>query len=561
MTSIRSRRIRATRTSFAALATTGLLAVALTACGSDSTESGGTDPGGDPVAGGTLNVSFFPDNPVFKCVDPFQVYWIEHRTVARNWADSLTDQDPDTGEIVPWLAESWEISDDGLTYTFHLKDGVTFSNGDKLDADAVVANVKGWLDTVKATQGAAYGTSYILGLKGAKAIDPLTVEFDFSTPNSSFLQATSTTNLAIIDPTAYAESPEDRCLGKGLIGSGQFVLDHYTPDTEIVLTKRPTPYTSAPADVDNQGDAYLDKVVFNYVAEDSVRVGNLVAGNIDIAWPRNPIAPQDQAQITATGATIESRSLPGVSYTQFTNAATGRILSDIKVRQAIIAGTDLATLASTVYGPDYPVVGGVFNSTTPYFKDQSEKLGYDPDKAKQLLDAAGWKVGEGGYRFKDGKKLTLVAPATQFSAGNELFQDEMKDIGIDVELHTLTTAEQATYLTEGDYDLTSTYFTRADPGALQFILNPDVANSKALATNAASPEQTTKIKELFTKAIQTTDAEQTEQAYADLQDYLIDQAIALPLFERVQTAGVSSSVHGFAFTSESFLRLNDVWKS
>jgi peptide/nickel transport system substrate-binding protein len=112
----------------------------------------------------------------------------------------------------------------------------------------------------------------------------------------------------------------------------------------------------------------------------------------------------------------------------------------------------------------------------------------------------------------------------------------------------------------GNYDLTQTYFTRADPGALQFILNPDVANQKVLATNAASPADTAHVQALFKKAIQTTDVAQTRQAYADLQDYLIDQGISIPLFERVQEAGVSKHVHGFAFTSESFLRLNDVWK-
>jgi peptide/nickel transport system substrate-binding protein len=561
MTTIRrpGRPTRRRTTSVAALAASALLLLA--GCGGGSDAAGGGGDGGEPVKGGTLNVSFFPDNPTFKCVDPFQVYWIEHRTVVRNWADSLTDQDPKTGEIEPWLAKSWEVSDDGLTYTFHLKDGVTFSNGEALDAQAVADNAQGWIDTVKATNGAAYGASYILGLQSAKAVDATTVEFEFSTPNSSFLQASSTTNLAIIDPAAYSETPEDRCLGTGLVGSGPFTLDHYTPDKEVVLKKRDSPYTSASSLVANQGDAYLDEVKFDYVAEDSVRVGNLTSGVIDIAWPRNPITPEDQEVIKAAGATVESRSLPGVSYTQFANASAGRVLSDSAVRHAILKATDVKTYAETIFGPDYPVVAGPFDATTPYFKDESDKLAYDPDGAKQLLDDAGWKVGDDGYRSKDGQALKIVLPVTQFSAGPELLQDQLKQVGIDLELHTLTTAEQSTYLTAGDYDLTQTYFTRADPGALQFILNPDLSNSKALANNAASPEQIAKIKELFTQAVQSTDDDQTAQAYADLQDYLVDEAIVFPIFERVQTAGVSAAVHGFAFTSESFLRLNDLWKS
>lgn len=556
MVSIRRPAALGRRTALLALTTT-TVALALTACNGGA--KGGAAADGPPQAGGTLKVSFFPDNPIFACIDPFQTYWIEHRTIIRNFADSLTDQDPDTGEIKPWLASSWEVGKDGLTYTFHLRAGVTFSNGKAVDAQTVADDAAGWLATVKATNGTAYGTSYIQGLTGATVTDPQTVVFHLSQPNSSFLQATSTTNLAITDPSEFSESPTDRCLGKGLIGSGPFVLDHYTPKVETVITKRKG-YSSASSLVTNKGDAYLDKVVFDYVAEDSVRTGNLTSGAIDIAWPRNPFSPQDQKLIQASGDTVQKRSLPGVSYSQFANTTAGRPLSDAQVRQALYKAVDLKTYVSTVFGADYPVVQGVFDSTTPNFTSESSKLAFDPDGARKLLDDDGWKVDSGGIREKDGKKLTLDYPVTQFSAGAELLQAQLKKVGIDLSLRTLTAAQQATYLKQGDYDLTQTYFTRADPGALQFILNPDVANSKALATQAASPDVTAKIKQLFTQAIQTTDAAQTTKAYQDLQAYLIDQGVVFPLFERVQEAGVSSRVHGFAFTSESFLRLNDVWK-
>jgi peptide/nickel transport system substrate-binding protein len=206
------------------------------------------------------------------------------------------------------------------------------------------------------------------------------------------------------------------------------------------------------------------------------------------------------------------------------------------------------------------VVQGPFDSTTPYFKSQAGKLGYDPAAAGQLLDADGWAIGPDGYRYSNGQKLSLDFPVTQFSSGSELLQAQVKKVGIELKLRTLTTAQQATYVAEGSYDLTNNYFTRADPGALQFILNPDVANSKALAQRSAAPEEIKAVQALFAKAIETTDAKQTQQAYADLQDYLVDQGITIPLYERVQKAGVSNHVHGFAFTSESFLKLNDVWK-
>jgi len=96
--------------------------VALAGCSTSATTASAPDAAGDPVAGGELTLEFWPDNAAFSCVDPFQTYWIEHRQVIRNYADSLTDQDPETGEIVPWLATDWEINPDGLTYTFNLRD-------------------------------------------------------------------------------------------------------------------------------------------------------------------------------------------------------------------------------------------------------------------------------------------------------------------------------------------------------------------------------------------------------------------------------------------------------
>ncbi len=311
----------------------------------------------------------------------------------------------------------------------------------------------------------------------------------------------------------------------------------------------------------NQGDAYLDKVIFNYVSEDSVRTGNLTSGAIDIDWPRNPFTPSDEQLIKSAGDTLQQRSLPGVAYAQFANTSTGHALNDAQVRQALYKAVDLKTYASTIFGSDYPVVQSVYDSTTPYFKSESSKLAYDPTGAEKILDTDGWTVGKDGYRFKNGQELTLDYPVSQFSEGAELLQAQLKKVGINLDLRTLTPAQQATYLPNGDYDLTQNYFTRADPGALQYILNPAVANSKALANRSASPDVITQMQALFAKAIQTTDVNQTKQAYADLQDYLIDQGVAFPLFERVQEAGVSKSVHGFAFTSESFLRLNDVWKS
>jgi peptide/nickel transport system substrate-binding protein len=550
----------------AVVAGVAVLSLTLAACNSHSTASSANPTASDsgtPVQGGTLNVSFWADNVSLLCVDPFQTYWIEHRSEISNFTDSLTVQDPTTGKVLPHLATGWTVSPDGLTYTFTLRSGVTFSDGTVFDADAVVANVNGWLATKKSVPG-AYGDSYIANLTGAKTINASTVEIDLSAPNNSFLQATATTNLAILAPSSYQVSPAQRCLGTGLIGTGPFVLQKYTPNVGLVLKKR-IGYKWAPSFDKNQGDAYLDEIDFHYIADDSVRTGDLLNGTTQIAWPRNPFSIQDLAQIKSNGDAIQTRSLPGVSYPYFANTTPGRPLADAQVRKALYQATDLKTIAATTYGPGYPVAQGVFDSTTPYFTSQSSKLGFDLAGAEKILDADGWKVGSDGIRVKNGQKLTLIAPQSGVAApGVILWQSELKAAGIDLQTPIIQASQLYSVLGDtSKWDVFGNYLTRADPGALRSIILPSNATlpSLAKALTASDPSAATQIQNLFTQATNTTDLSVASSSYGQLQDLLIDQGLVFPLLERVQYAGVSPKVHGFAYTEEAFLNANSIWIS
>jgi peptide/nickel transport system substrate-binding protein len=551
----------------AAMTVATALSFTLAACSSGShgsaTSAAASGNSGTPTEGGTLNVSFWQDNASLLCVDPFQTYWIEHRSEIENFTDSLTYQDPANGKIIPHLATSWTISPDGKTYTFKLRTDVTFSNGTAFNAAAVVANVNGWLATKKAVPG-AYGDSYISNLTGAKAIDASTVELDLSAPNFSFLQATATTNLAILAPSAYQVSPAQRCLGKGLIATGSFVLQSYTPNVGLILKKR-AGYHWAPATDKNQGPAYLDEIDFHYITEDSVRTGDLLNGTTDIAWPRNPFSIQELAQIKQNGDVIETRSLPGVSYPYFANTTPGRPLSDPQVRQAIYQATDLQEIAATTHGSGYPVAQSVFDSTTPYFKSQSSKLSFDLAGAEKILQADGWTVGSGGIRVKNGQKLVVVAPQESFVApGVELWQSELLAAGIDLETPIIQATQLfATLDDPTKWDLFGSYLTRADPGALRSIILPGYATLPGLAKaiTAGDSSAATRIQALFTKATNTTDASVAGTAYGQLQDLLVSQGLAFPLLERVQYAGVSPKVRGFQFTDEAFLDAHSIWIS
>lgn len=524
----------------------GALTLALTAC----------SPGNEASAGKTLNIAFWGDNTTLVSLDPFQVYWLEHRVLLRNVAESLTDQDPDSGQIIPWLARSWEVSADALSYTFHLRQDVTFSNGERFDAHAV----KAAFDSNKAFAAqlpATFGATYLAGYDHAEVVDDFTVRLVLSRPNAGFLQATSTTNLAILAPASYQLTAKARSLGN-IIGTGPFTLDHYTPEVGARLVKR-SDYAWPSANVHNRGAAHVDAINISYIPEESVRNGLFLQGKADILWPRNPFSEVDLKLFQAKGATIQSRSLPGPALNLYPNTRDNRLLADRQVRLALQKAIDRTSYAHTVYNAQFPVVSGVYDVTTPYFKPQANKLVYDPAGAEQLLDAAGWPKGEDGYRHKNGKRLTLrynLTPAE--SAGDVLVQDQLRKVGIDLKLNVLTRAEWVAGNAAGSYDLTSTYMTRADPIILQTILDPRSANSATLATNTYEPQTLTRAQALFDSGITATDDAQRAQAYGQLQDLLIDEASAFPLYERVWQAATAPRVKDFRWTAEGFALFSDI---
>lgn len=524
----------------------GALTLSLTAC----------SPGDDSATHNTLSIAFWGDNTTLVSFDPFQVYWLEHRVLLRNVAESLTDQDPQTGRIIPWLARSWEVSDDALSYTFQLRQDVTFSNGERFDAQAV----KTAFDSDKAfvrELPATFGATYLAGYDHSEVLDDFTVKLVLSRPNAGFLQATSTTNLAILAPASYRLSAQQRSQGQ-IVGTGPFTLEHYTPEVGARLVKR-ADYAWASANVRNQGAAHLDAVEVRYIPEESVRNGLFLQGKVDILWPRQPFSEVDQQLFQSKGASIQSRSLPGPALNLYPNTRNDRLLADRQVRLALQKAIDRTSYAHTVYNKQFPVVSGVYDVTTPFFKSQADKLAYDPQAAGRLLDAAGWHQGEDGYRHKDGKRLTLrynLTPAE--SAGDVLVQDQLRKVGIDLKLNVLTRAEWVAGNASGNYDLTSTYMTRADPIILQTILDPRAANSATMATNAYEPATLEQAQALFDQGLRATADAQRAQAYGRLQDLLVDQAAAFPLYERVWQAATAPRVKDFRWTAEGFALLSDI---
>jgi peptide/nickel transport system substrate-binding protein len=530
------------------------LTLSLTACSSGSggggsaggSAAGSTGSGGGPASGGTLSVDI-ASAPL--CLDPQNNNSNGNTAVSRELVDSLTDQNPSDGSIHPWLASSFSVNGNATEFTFVLRKGATFSDGAPVNAAAVKANFD---SIVKLGAVDAVGSSYLTGYQNTTVVSPYTAKVTFAQPNAQFLQATSTAALGLLSPASLAVSPQDRCQGHGLSGSGPFVLKS-SGGQEIQLGRR-TGYDWGSSLWTHTGAAYLSGIDYRVVPEGSVRAGSLVSGQVD-----GIIGVQAQDEKTLAGSPVTKlvRSVPGVDY-NLTPNTTRPILSDVNVRKAITLGINRAQIVSSLLSGSYKPATSILSSTTPYYTNLSADLAYAPATAQSLLQADGWKVGSDGIRTKNGTRLTvkLVYPGIDIPSRNvlQLVQQQLKAVGIDAELDGLPLNQLAPAQNAGDYDLLWFGLTRADPDILRTSYSTSQKNRAELP--AGNP-----LEQVLDKQAATVDQAQRQTLVTEAQQQLVEQAYAIPVYEGVQYDAFAPSVHGAALDGSAQPQFFDTWIS
>ncbi|MFI7336342.1 ABC transporter substrate-binding protein [Streptomyces sp. NPDC050085] len=534
-------RASADRRHVAALASALCLALPLTAC----SVAGSDGAGAAARSGGRLTLAVSADP---TCVDPQQAATNDALYAARGLVDSLTDQDPETGKIVPWLATSWDVSKDASRFTFHLRTGATFSDKTPVDAQAVKKN----LDAVHALGARSIlGAGFLEGYKGTEAIDAHTAEVRFDGPNAQFLQATSTPTLGLLSPATLRRTAEQRCTGP-LAGSGPFTLKSYTPDKSVELRRRDDYAWGSPL-WKSRGAARLEGITLQVVPESGVRSGSLTSGQVDVIAG---VAPQDEATLKAQGVSVVGRANPGVPVALSVNTASP-VAGDVAVRRALQAAVDRREVVDTVLSPSYRPATSSLASTTDGYRDNTRLLGHDIPRAKSLLGQAGWRPGADGIRVKDGRKLTLkVILATNFGPNQsalELIQQQVKKAGIGLTLKVLSIADYQKARSAGDYDLAWGNGTRTDPDILRTAFSSKLLNLSRI-------HDTTLQRELDAQAA-TADTARRAAHVATAQRRVLEQAYQIPVFEMTSVFGLSKRVHDVRFDTSSRLQFHDTWLS
>lgn len=537
------------------LVTSGAAAIAITAglvaCSSDG---GTTATGGDPVSGGTLT---FASNTDTDCLDPHQSAADVAALYARPIVDSLVSL-TDDGQVHPWLAKSWTVSDDQLTYTFELRDDVTFTNGEKFDAAAVKANFDHIVDPATAS---ALSAGYIAPFVAATVVDDYTVSVEFSTPFSAFLPSVATAYFGMEAPGTLKQDPSELC--KVIVGTGPFISEGgYVAQQGINYVKN-ADYNWAPETAGHQGPAYLDALNITIVPEDSVRLGSLSSGEVDAIAS---VPPVNVATVTSdSNLYIDSAAAPGGNYNYYPNTESGAF-SDLAVREAFREGIDFDTLIGSVYfGVFAPANSPIAPNTAYYNSDQESSYKYDADAAAKLLDDAGWAMGSDGIREKDGQKLTIHMPMIagareQRDTLAQQVQAEAAKLGFDMVIDSEDVGAYIDALGSGSYDLIEISWQRSSPDVLRTLF--DSANIPDGGFNTGfSRYSDPVIDQSLSDALATLDPDELAGLYGTAQQEIADKALVFPQYVFSYVLGATKSTQGIDWEPQAFPIFYDAWKS
>jgi peptide/nickel transport system substrate-binding protein len=517
-----------------ALASAGALLLAGCTAGGDDADDG------SPVDGGTLTYATGDAEPT--CLDPHVGGNYPQALVSTQYLESLVSKDGD-GEIVPWLADSWEESDDGLSWTFTLRDGVSFTDGTPFDAAAVAANVAHLQDpeTLSST-----GYLALQKVTGVEAVDAQTARFDLSEPDSALLESLTQPWLAMESPEALQRPQDENC--ESPVGTGPFVVESWTKQDRVVLTRNDD-YSSPPADAGHEGPAHLDEVVWRFIPDSAARYAALQAGQVDVIDNVQP----DTLVAAGKDDSLDEIDAPRPGAANRIELNSGKApFDDERVREAFITGVDVDDGIDSLFFGTADRSYSPLSSVEPLAWSDESLFDVDPDAAGDLLDEAGWTERDAdGYRTKGGERLSLEFPVStnqSIPAEQSLFeqiQAGAKQLGIEVVLSPLDLSSWYGALAENDYDLVSAPYTKVGPDVLRILydtagITPAPSGYFANLAQLSDPE----LDQLLTDAAATSDPDERADLYEQAQRTILESYTVLPLYDQQNHYLVRSSVTG-----------------
>lgn len=447
-------------------------------------------------------------------------------------------------QIHPGLATHWSQSDDATSVRFTLRQGVSFHNGDPLDANTVKAHFDRMKGEVSGSQTALIATNYV----DTDVIDPYTVELLFSKPVPDILIDLAAPGAAITNAAAVEALGEDA--GRQPIGTGPFIFEEWVEGSHISLVRNPDWTWGSFSFYGTTGPARAERVVFRFIPDEQARTAALSTGEIHFLdlVPFQNIAPLEEL----AGITVEGFSLPGLPQVNYINPSISPT-SDIRVRQAILHAVDQDAIVQAVFFGRAPRAYGPLSSDFAEYDPIVETYyPYDPALSAELLDEAGWELGSDGIRRKGDE--TLIARIIENQSWNPwvtLLQAQLREIGFDAEVITLEGGGYFLETGETPYELASMGDVFGSPATLyRDFHSTSIGPGNINVGHIDDP----KLDGLLEAASTEVNLGERAAILSDIQRYIMDQAYIVPIIELHFFTAFTNALSGFSVDGTGFYK-------
>ena len=441
----------------------------------------------------------------------------------------------------PCLAESWTVSEDGKVYTFKIRKGVTFSDGEVCDANAIKAN----FDAIIENKDRHTWLEMMNLLVGVSAPDDETFVIELTEPYYPMLTELGVTRpFAMISPKAMKDGSTKDGVNE-YIGTGAYVLTDFVTDEYAVFEVNENYWGEKPA---------IKKITVKVIPDNQTRILALEKGEIDLIFGKNMIDADAVNKYVDSEDFQVSLSDP-TSTRQIVLNTSNAILKDKTVRQAIQHATNRQAISDGIfYGLEAPA-DTLFSSTVPYCNINLKPYAYDADLAGTMLEEAGWVMGSSGIREKDGTPLALSLLYNSDSVTektiSEYLQSEYRKLGIQLDIKGEEEQSYRDNMKAGHFDMVFNicWGTPYDPQSSLAAMRQPVYGDYAAQLGL---EDKAEIDQAITDILVSTDEAKRQELYTFVLTRLHEDAVYIPLTFECNKAISTSSLKGVGFTQTQY---------
>ena len=504
----------------------------LAGCGGNKQQQEAAPAAGEAKLSDTL---VFAQGAEPRGLDPALVDDGESAKVMANIYEGLVKYAPDSTDILPCLAKSWEISEDGLTYTFKLQEDVLFHDGTPFNAEAVKFNIDRQLPPL-VTEDMGYAGFVFGSVDNVEVVDEYTVKINLKSPSTPFMA-----NLAmalgapIVSPTALQNN--DNNVNQAPCGTGPYKFVSWSPSENVVLERNEN-YWGTPAKTQN--------IIFRFIADNSARVVALTNGEVDMI---DGIDATVVDQIKAGQMTVDNIEGMTINYLAYNTQSP--VVADKEVRKALSQAVNVPELVASLYQGYASEATTILPSFMPGYSAEVKQVGYDPEAAKAVLEAKG---------ITEIHVITYTNPRPYNTANGqtlaEAIQGYWSKVGVTAKIDAYDWSTYKEKVKTGDYDVCF-YGWNGDNGDpdnfMNLLCDPDPTMNVARYNN---PE----FNALIAQGVATANGEERNALYAQMEKIVAEDCVWLPISHAQVLSAYNPLVDGYYYHKTAVVFFSEMSK-